>query len=439
MVRLRVYLVLAFACAIGLSAASCGGGGGGGTINPPSSPTPPPTIPPSPFVCPTGGCTSFTLSGSSTQTVTRTQPTPVPPPLVVTSTVTDSIAVMPGKTFHGRPATDYKTTETDAAPTQTITTVTDNYIQFPVPPPGNIVNIGYASTDSNGVKLDVQYNGANGIIGQVPCCTGWSNSAQSIYSETDPDGTTITENVASDGSFTLTKTEPAGTTTETQNSNATGTATVPVVGFFGRGVGTGTTITIPAQSGGTINYTLTAAGASPPTPAPIILTINAWYAPSQTLATDTTTAGGVTAIPAGCVAPPFGPSGVQLTQAETRYDVVFGIKDTETTDTWVTAVGPVCQRISDTVNIFYDFSGQTGGLLISGTTPIQTNVISELIGMQAAARADDRRHPLDARSLNAAYNLQVVTAHQRIDRWRLSIRNRQLVELRNFLKRGNQK
>jgi len=433
MSRVRAYLALAFACAIGLSFASCGGGGGGGgTMNPPPVVSPTPTV--SPFVCPSPSCTSYTLAGTSTQTVTRFAPAPTPPQLKVVSTVAENISVLSGKVFHGLPATDYKTTETDTAPTQAITTNTDNYIQFPAST-GDIVNIGYASTDSNGVTLDVQYKGANGIIGQVPCCTGWANTAQSIINETDPDGTTLTENINADGSFTMTKNEVAGTTTETQNSDATGNATIPVVGFFGPGVGTGTKITIPAQSGGTINYTLSAVGA---TPAPIVIPVGAWYAPGQTLATDTTTRVGTTStsIPAGCVAPAFGSSGLQLQQLETRYDVVFGIQDAETTDTWVTAVGPVCQRISDTINIYYDFTGQSGGVLLGGPTSIQTNVINELIGMQAAARADAARQPLGARDAASSLEMRIMIARQRIDRWRLSIRERQLNNLRNLLKRG---
>ena len=407
----------------------------GPLLTPTPGPTPTPT--PTPFACPTGGCTSFTLSGTSTQTVTRFAPAPTPPQLKVISAVAESISVLTGQTFHGSPATDYKTTETDTAPTQTITTVTDNYIQFPAMT-GNVINIGYASTDSNGVTLDVQYKGANGIIGQVPCCTGWSNTAQSIINETDPDGTTLTENINADGSFTLTKTEVAGTTTETQNSDATGTATIPVVGFFGPGVGTATKLTVPAQSGGTINYTVSAVGAPTPTPAPIILAVGAWYAPLQTLATDTTSVVGTTSIPAGCVAPAFGSAGLQLEQLETRYDVVFGIQDAETTDTWVTTVGPVCQRISDTVNIYYDFTGQSGGVLLGGPSAIQTNVINELIGLQAAARAGSTRHPLDMRSPSIPQGL-LATTHSRIDRWRLAVRTKQLLELHNFLKRGNQK
>ncbi len=403
---------------------------------PPPGASPTPTVPP--FVCPTPGCTSYTLSGTSTQTITRFAPLPTPPQSRITSAVAETIAVMTGKTFHGLPATDYKTTETDAAPTQTITINSDNYLQFPATT-GNIVNIGYASTDSNGVTLDVQYTGANGIVGQVPCCTGWANTAQSTINETDPDGTTLTESINADGSFTLTKTEVAGTTSETQNSNATGTATIPVIGFFGAGVGTATKITIPAQIAGNINYTLSPVGAPNPTPTPIIIPVTAWYAPGQTLATDTTTVVGTTSIPAGCVAPAFGSAGLQLQQLETLYDVVFGIQDAETTDTWVTAVGPVCQRISDTINIYYDFTGQSGGVLLGGPTPIQTNVINELIGMQAAARASAARQTLGAREAVSSFATRIMLARQRVDRWRLSIREKQLTNLRNLLKRGNVK
>ena len=350
---------------IALSFASCGGGGGGGggggAMNPPPTITPAsPTPTPSPVVCPSGGCTAFSLSGSISETVTRTAPTPVPPPSTTTSTVSQTIAVITGQVFHGKPATDYQSTEIDTSPNQAITTNTDNYLQFPATT-GNIVNIGFHSDDSNGVDLDVQYPSGNGITGEVPLTPvspGWSNTASTILAETSPDGTSINETINADGSYNLTESAVAGSTTATQNSDSTGTAIVPVIGFFGQGIGTATQITIPLQSAGTINYTLNAVGA---VVAPIIIPVAAWYPVSPTLASDTTTNLGTKSIPAGCVAAGFGTSGIELSQQQSRLDTIFGISDTKVTNTWVTAVGPVCQQIAESMNIYYDFTGQSGG------------------------------------------------------------------------------
>ncbi len=441
MSRVRTFAVVGVAAAIALAIAACGGGGGGGggggsTINPPPPTMTPPTVPP--FVCPSGGCTSFTLFGTSTQTITRTYPTPTPAPAVFKSAVAQNITVLTGKIFHGQAATDYQSVETDTAPTQTITTNTDNYLQFPAAA-GYIINIGYHSTDSNGVVDDVQYLAGNGITGQIPLGSGWSNNASSIIAETDPDGTTISETINADGSYSLTKTEVAGTTSATLNPNGTGTATIPVTGYFGLGVGTATQLTVPAQSGGIIDYTISAVGAPVPTPTPIVIPVPAWYGPSPTLASDTTTNLGVIAIPKGCVSAKFGTSGADLHQQETRLDTIFGLLEDETTDTWVTSVGPVCQRISDTVNIFYDFSGQSGGPTLGGPTSIQTNVFSEFIGLSAAASSDATRRALasDSRALSSAP--QLVLARDRLERFRLSILKQQLSRMHAFLKRSNLK
>lgn len=424
-----------------ISVAACGGGGGGGsTIGPP--PPPPPVSPTpgvspsptgSPFVCPSPACTSFTLAGTSTQRTTRTFPTPTPTPQVINSTVGQTINVIASAgPFHGQFASDYQTTETDTAPTQTITTNTDNYIQFPATT-GNVINIGYHSTDSDGVVMDVQYLAGNGIIGQVPLGAGWSNNASTIISETDPDGTSISQTINADGSYTLTKTEVAGTTTATLNSNSSGTATVPITGFFG--VGTATKITVPVQSKGNINYTLSAVGAPLPTPAPMVIPVAAWYAPSPKLASDTYTNTGLKPIPAGCVAPVFGSSGVDVHQQETKLDTIFGLLDNETTDTWVTSVGPVCQRISDTLNIFYDFTAQSGFAALS-SSPIQTNVFSELIGVHAAARASSAAR-MNARSIRSSLQPQLVLARARLERWRFAVLKQQLTHLHAYLQREN--
>jgi hypothetical protein len=393
------------------------------------SPTPTPSL----FACPSPACTSFTLAGTSTQRITRAFPTPTPPPQVINSSVGQTVNVIASAgPFHGQIATDYQTTETDTAPTQTITINTDNYILFPATT-GNVVNIGYHATDSNGVVMDVQYLSGNGIIGQIPLGAGWTNNASSIISENDPDGTSIAETINADGSYSLTKTEVAGTTTATLTSDGSGTAIVPITSFFG--VGTATQITVPVQSKGIIDYTVTAFGASPPTPPPVVLPVTAWYLPSPVLASDKSTNLGVHPIPAGCVAAAFGSSGIDVRQQETQLDTIFGLLDDETTDTWVTSVGPVCERISDTLSIFYDFTGQAGGAVLGGPSPIQTNVFSELIGVHAAARSAARSRAMTGGEARASFVPQLVLARARLERWRLSVLKQQLGHLHEYLQR----
>jgi hypothetical protein len=139
-------------------------------------------------------------------------------------------------------------------------------------------------------------------------------------------------------------------------------------------------------------------------------------------------------IPPGCVAAVFGSSGFDVHQQETQLDTIFGLLDTETTDTWVTNVGPVCQRISDTLNIFYDFTGQAGGAILSNQ-PIQTNVFSEFIGVRTAARSAAKSRVMTASEARASLEPQLVFARARLERWRFAILKRQLGNLRDYLQR----
>ncbi|MBV8164601.1 MAG: hypothetical protein JOZ91_10060, partial [Candidatus Eremiobacteraeota bacterium] len=145
---------------------------------------------------------------------------------------------------------------------------------------------------------------------------------------------------------------------------------------------------------------------------------------------------GLQAIPAGCVAPAFGSSGVHVQQQETQLDTIFGLLDNETTDTWVTSVGPVCQRISDTLDIFYDFTGQSGFAAL-GNVPVQTNVFTELIGLHAAARSSSVAHVMSASEARASLAPQLVLARARLERWRFAVLKQQLVHLHEYLQRGN--
>jgi hypothetical protein len=320
------------------------------------------------------------VSGSRTQTLTRYYPTPPPPPLVTDATVSQQITVHTNRVFHGNPATDFHTVETDAGPNQTIVTTSDVYIVFPPSGEGQILNIGFHSTDSNGVVLDVQNLSGNGIVGEVPLpdSGGWSNNAAQIISEIDPDGTQTNVTFNPNGTYNLTINDLAGTTTASDAADGSGSANVPSTSFWPPTfAGTGTNVNVSAPSGGNITFTLSPVGPAP-TPTPIVVQFPPWYPTPVTLASDQTTIEGGTSLPGGCTA--LAPDGIQLHEVKSSLDPVFGTLENETIDTWVSAsLGPVCQQTSDTQSVYYDFTGQSNPIPLGFLT--QQTQTSELLGL----------------------------------------------------------
>lgn len=398
---------------------------------------PPATAPPSVCPSPNGSyppadCTQYTVQGQSTQTIVRSFPTPTPPPFTVQDAITASIVVHSNQQFHGQSATDFLTNETDAGPQQTITTTDNVYFQFPQA--GNILNIGYHSQDSNGVTLDVRNGSGNGIVGQVPTpAPMWTNNASQTIVENDPDGTTTTQTINPDGTYSLTRQETAGTTNAADNPDGSGSASIPSTSFFNF-VGTGTVVSVTAPSGGSITFTLTSSGAPTPTPTPIALTVPAWFAPP--LAADATTNEGVTSIPVACnTAPTYGTTGIQLHEVKTNIDPVFGIQETQTTDTWVGTVGTICQILNDVTKVYYDFTGQSVPVVSGSGQPIQTTTFNEALGLQSISTAAAGRHALSLSQARAAFTLRLDMARIRAQRMRMRILTRQVQSLESFLRR----
>jgi hypothetical protein len=448
----RSLLYLAVAGALAFAASSCGGSGG-------STALPPPVLP---SACPSPNneyppldCSQYTTSGTEMQTITRYYPTPAPPPEVTNVSVQQQITVKDRQTFHGTVATDFHTLETDVAPNETITTTSDVYFIFPSPNPGGkIVNIGFHSTDSNGVVLDVQNLSGNGIVGEIPLPNngGWANNAAQIISESDPDGTQTSMTFNDDGTYNLTKNEVAGQTTACDNPDGSGSANIPSSTFFEDAASTDLSVSAPSKSN-QITYTLTGllpspsptplveCGPSPsPTPTPepvgtVVETFPAWYALPVVIASDNTTIEGTTSIPAGCTA--LAANGTQLHEVKSSLDPVFGTTDTETNDTWVaSSFGPVCQEIADTQDLYYDFTGQSNPIVLGLLT--QQTQSSELLGLVTAERADVVRRVAGKQSvMPLPLGVQAALASVRLERKQILNRVRLLRALERRIERGS--
>ena len=400
----------------------------------PNGPSGVPSACPSPNLSyPPQDCAQFTTAGTETVTYTRTFPTPTPLPTTIDYTLSANATVHARQSFHGQVATQFATLEVASSALQTITTTDDIYYVFPTT--GNILDIGYHSTDSNGVVLDVQNLSGNGIVGQFPgFAASWNNTAAQVVSEMDPDGTATTQTFNADGSYTLNKTEAAGTTTATENSDGSGTATIPSTGFFGF-VGTGTTLSISTPSPGLIIYTLSSVGAPAPTPTPIVIPVPAWYPVNPVLASDTTTNLGSATIPVSCQVPPaLGTTAIHLHELRTALDTIFGTSEQETSDQWVAApVGPVCDQIADVISTYYDFSGQS--VPIVSSVPVQVTTTDETIGLQTALRSALARNAQSLASARIVFATQLAIAETDLQRVRLKVRDQQLKAMADFVRR----
>jgi len=453
MARNTLFASMGTALVFAVTLAACGGGGGGSYGGPGPNPSPSvgasPSATPSTSPSPTPSSTSahpaadgdtFAFTGTRSQTIQRFRPTPTPPTQVLNASVTQNDTVHTGRTFHATAATDFQATEVDTGTNQALTVNSDNYVQVPAST-GNLISLGFHSVDSNGATVDQNLIGQNVILDMIPETMGalWNNNAAETLVATDPDGTSITLNTNANGSYTESIADPViGTTTATQNSDGSGTLDSPSIAFFG--TGTGTHIAISAVSANTINLTVSSVGAPPPSPAPVVFNLTAWYPQSPTLASDQFTDMGTSAMPASCDAAAFGATGVHLHEVKTRLDTVFGAQENETVDTWVVpGFGPACIQTSDVTKQYYDFTGQSFFFNdIIASTPAQTTTLAEMIGLQAATIHASARHPASsARLASQSAALRFAFVQDRFERQRAVLRLRQAHGLRSFLtKRG---
>jgi hypothetical protein len=339
---------------------------------------------------------TFTFTGtlSSTTQLVNSNPTQ---PQTDTANVTVSTSVTSAQVV-ATPVPGVQTvthsTESDAYPLQTIKTVTDSGYGYVTSnggglpatiKAGTVVATGSQSVDSNGVTYITQYDvpHGNGILDNLPETAGpfGPNTAALTYSETDPAGFDRSRTIASDGSYTETGHDAFGDVqTITVNPDLSGV--------------------LDARQYSGLRFTMSAPSA-PPNPRIIFRIFNAsntqlqafnlpsWIPvtltqPSQE--TDVISAG--TAFPASCNVPAkYGTSGNQIVQTINRADSALGNLETLTTTTYTSGTaGPVCIKMNDSVQTFYDFTLQNGfAVLVSGgATPIQLTSISETLTLQSA-------------------------------------------------------
>lgn len=420
MTRCNRALLLSLAPAIAVIV-GCGGGGGG---------TPPVPGPTNSLV---GAVTSrplangdaFAYAGTTQQNFVYLGAVPSPA-ANTTYTVAQKVAVTGPVSFNGQSdAFDFKTSETATSPLQSVGTITDNYYGTSG---SNYVTYGYASRDTLGETLSVAYAGPH-LVDKLPELAGdsWTNSAAQTLQEASPGGATSQRTYAADGSYADTTNYPLGsiystnvpalTATITQNANGSGSYVLAGSGQNVISVAAGTPR--PAASGAPVIPIVRTRG----TGAPAEVDVPDWYPAPLVLYSETDTNSGPTTVPAACHVPAsIATAANAIVQKISSVDTINGtLENIVTTDYVIPKTGTACVALVDTLQSYYDYSGQSPTFPKVSSTPIETKTVATTLGLtsatvQAALRRDATA-PLEAagfRIANARANLLALVEHEKM-------------------------
>ncbi|MFN2449790.1 MAG: hypothetical protein ABR508_08355 [Candidatus Baltobacteraceae bacterium] len=368
------------------SLAACGGGGGGGTgggggVGVIPTPTPTPTSTPTPaatlnpYGCvgstpyatvarrpmiahPIAAGDSFTYSGTISDT--RTQSAPCAQP-TATSAATVSVSVAASATTmpDASAGSDFKSTEADAFPTLTQTTITDLSVKSTA---SQFLLYAEKNSDTNGNSADMIYTVPQ-LLDRNPEASGsWGASGSSYFNnpagtftENLADGTAVSRTIAADGSYIDTETFPGGAGTATITVNgAVNARSLDGSGSYGLA---GATFSYAAPAAGSITLTITQPGSTK------TRTFPAWFSSpgSTSYISDGFADSGPSLIDAGCtVDPAAGATGEKVIETHSVLDPVLGYQDTRVTTSYnVSGFGAVCVKIDDTLKSYYDYTNDT--------------------------------------------------------------------------------
>lgn len=367
---------------------------GGGPPGPSSSPSPQPTTTP--------GVSSF--SGTLTQTFTvygtpapspSTGATPIPTatPWVSTNTenISQKITVTNGASFNGQAGlNDYVTNEIDTGPRSTTSLVSNTYIAM-VPDPIRVngtavTEVGSQSTDSDGVTYITTFASPNEIVSKTPLVPGeqWNNTAARTETENDPDAETLTTTYAPSGTYAEQMTYPEGGTGKAF-VNADGSAVYQAPLFGEDASNSSITVDAPLDDQIKVAYLIL----EPPLPLSGSFEVPVWYASvPPVLASDSFEVLGVAQPPSPCNVPAqYASVPVQeVSEQQTRLDPLFGETESETTVSYISnQFGVLCTVTNDDLKTYYDYSGQSQGIIVASNTPLEEATVSETIGISSGS------------------------------------------------------
>ena len=368
--------LVAAAFVLSVGAVACGGGGGGGggytppsgggatptaappTAAPPTAPPPPVaatcnTAPTAPVATPNAN--QFTFTGTLTQKVTYNYPatvtpttSPIEPPTctVISVTALFSSGLAPDPSGNG--GSDLNDNELDASALQTV----------------NISSDAWSSVSGSNTVLDatqvlspviattsttIQKFTTPPVIGQAATGTfGATNSDAGTLTQNTNYGLAYTRTIGSAGAYSESGTAQngAGATTGTiailEATNGSGSITGPNPSGFAPK-------TFSAPTGGIITLTIN------PGPTQSVKSIPVWFTTPPAFYAENNSITAVTAEPSPCT----GVSSYKVERVVTQLDAIMGYSETTTYDTYDTVAGngADCVAFSDTLNSYYDWSG----------------------------------------------------------------------------------
>jgi hypothetical protein len=361
---------------------------------------------------------TLTLAGTLTHTIARPQPAPsaIAAPVTMTTNVTDTLSIASlDESFNNVTGlTDNDLVEADVAPLQTITTTSDTYTHFVAD--GSLqqyLGVGYASTDSNGVQDQVIYGNGAGIFDELPDTNGatFSNTAAQTFTEDEPDTTTVSRTVNSDGTYSETDNYVAGNVGPPQVIQTNTDLSASITNFGGLGV----TVTYGAPSGSgssaTIAYNIVYQGSSLASG-----TLPSWF-PTTTPYKDVSTKTTAQAFPSACDVPSsVGTTGTEIVDVTTHLDTALGTYEKRTQTLYnAPGFGTVCAQLADEIDTYYDYTGQSyalvGGLnLAISSSPIQIDTLSETIGFKSGtvSGSSSTRSAAQTRALSTTSATRVI-------------------------------
>ncbi len=328
---------------------------------------------------------TITLAGKLTHTIARPLPAPsaVASPVTTVTNVTDVLKIASTVATFGLQTglDDENVVETDAAPLQTLTTTSDTYDGFVAS--GSLQELfqfGTTSTDSNGVKDATTFGNGNGQLDELPDTNGatWTNTGAQVFAETEPDNTTVARTSNADGTYVETDTYLGGFPSTLQ-TNADLSASITSLG------GASINVTYGAPAGGTIAYSLVFAPAYGLSPVTGLITD--WF-PTTTIYSDSFAKTTSQTIPSTCAVPAtVGTTGTAVAETTTHLDTVLGTFEKRVQTVYnVPGFGSVCAVLGDTIDTYYDYTGQSQNTIVPGldfavaSAPIQIDSLAETLG-----------------------------------------------------------
>lgn len=332
---------------------------------------------------------AFTFSGTLSSTVQLVNSNPTHPQTDTASVALTSTVKNFTPSTGGAGQNDVKSTEVDTYPTLTLTTNTESAYVYALISPfaaggprATLLIKSSDAKDSNGVEYLTQYGNGNGLLDTLPETSGafGPNNAALTYTETDQANFGRTRTTNPDGSYS-----------EQGHDSFGDIQTITVNSDF--------SANYDARQYSGFRFTMSAPSA-PPNPRIILRVfqgntqVAAFNLPSWIPATltqpsqETDVDNGTQPFPAACNVPAkYGSSGNQIVQTINRADTALGNLETLQTTTYTAGTaGPVCIQMTDSVQTFYDYTGQNGFVILvsGGTVPIQLTSLSETLALQSA-------------------------------------------------------